>query len=188
MSRGPRLKVNHSNYFLSNPHQRITRYGILLGSILKRCPDATDKLKTTFDNVDGLCRWVSCKIRDPLTIGQRLQKNLPFSLLIQRAWHQPFPFLIRSFSFVISWRNRLPNEDDLNFKKRYSVVFESNFCNQAFLKSYGDGDPLLLKVHCEHWRQKLLRVTSFRRQGPCNKVDLTMKTNPKIWPKLSFSD
>jgi len=47
----------------SNPHQRITRYGILLGSILKRCPDASDKLKTSFDNVDGLCRWLNNRVK-----------------------------------------------------------------------------------------------------------------------------
>lgn len=46
----------------SNPHQRITRYGILLDSIVKRSTDK-DALYGTCKRVETLCRWLNNRVK-----------------------------------------------------------------------------------------------------------------------------
>ena len=55
---------NALDSILSGPHQRITRYGLLLDPICKRCKDETIKQKLTDlkKKTDSLCRWINGRV------------------------------------------------------------------------------------------------------------------------------
>jgi hypothetical protein len=50
---------------LCSPHQRITRYGLLLTPIIKYCDDEESKmqLEKVHKSADALCRWLNNRVK-----------------------------------------------------------------------------------------------------------------------------
>ena len=67
---------NALDSILSGPHQRITRYGLLLDPLCKRVKENTVRLKLTDikSKADSLCRWINGRVSlDHLYKGQLVQ-------------------------------------------------------------------------------------------------------------------
>ena len=70
---------------LCSPHQRITRYGLLLTPIIKYCDDdgeSKKKLEEVHKKADALCRWLNNRVKLSELNKQYIGNNFDFYIKV----------------------------------------------------------------------------------------------------------